>query len=542
MGLNDDINKIRKPAPPPTAEESLNDINSKVSIKTEQIVTNDLIQEQIDNSPLTDAELRDTPVPISGTVTANIDKSGLATDTLQTTGNTSLSNIDTNLGAKADAAATTDTGTFSLISSFKRLLQKQTTISATQTDGTQITKVYQDGADVSKNNGAWMKFSNDQITKSASGALLVNTPSILFDGKTLDADDTNFLWQNSGTGTFSWANNMCAMSVTAGQYCIRQSRRFMPYFSGYPVLTELTFDNFDIQANGTKRVGYFSSSAVAPHTSNLDGFWLEMDGTTYRMISYNDGTETSNIPFSSFTNYTTLSSYNFDNFTACMFSFLWLGGAYLALWMCTADDGWILANLTPYVGNNKGTICKSPNQPVRYEVRSTTGTLDFRAICSQVSVAGNIEKLGFSLPSFNNTAVACNTVGTLYALQGFKKNATYRDIAVKIQSIGCVNGATTDTGILMIIRNPTLSAALTYSAYGKINRAIATTQTITVGTGDIIAITAAGSSGNSNDHLEDNYKAWMTQTITNTFDEYVLCYFSTSSNQDVRGYVILKEY
>lgn len=51
-----------------------------------------------------------------------------------------------------------------------------------QTDGSQKTKIYQDGADVSKNNGAWMKFSNDQITKSASGALLVNTPSILFDG------------------------------------------------------------------------------------------------------------------------------------------------------------------------------------------------------------------------------------------------------------------------------------------------------------------------------------------------------------------------
>ena len=411
-----------------------------------------------------------------------------------------------------------------------------------QINGNQKTKIYQDGQDVSKDNGIWMRFSNDQITKSASGALLVNTPSILFDGKTLDSDDTNFLWQNVGTGTFAWANNMCSMSVTAGQYCIRQSRRFMPYFSGYPVLTELTFDNFDIQANGIKRLGYFSSSEIAPHTANLDGFWLEMEGTEYRMISYNDGTETSNIQFSSFTNYTTLSSYNFDNFTACMFTFLWLGGAHLALWLCTADDGWILANLTPYVGNNKGTLCKSPNQPVRFEVRSTTGTLDFRAICSQVSVAGNIEKLGFSLPSFNVSAIQCNSIGTLYALQGFKKNSAYRDIAVKIQAIGCVNGATTDTGILMIIRNPTLSAPLTYASYGKIDRAIATTQTVTVGTGDIIAILAAGSSGGSSEHLEDNYKAWMTQTITNTFDEYILCYFSTSSNQDVRGYAILKEY
>lgn len=462
--------------------------------------------------------------------------SGASTSALQTTGNTTLGNLLTELQLKADLSETQPVSVASLP------LPSGASTSANQTNGTQKTQIYQEGADVGKNNGAWMKFSNDSITKSASGALLVNTPSILFDGKTLNADDTNFLWQNVGTGTFSWANNMCSMTVTAGQYCIRQSRRFMPYFSGYPVLAELTFDNFNIQADGTKRLGYFSSSAVAPHTANLDGFWLEMDGTTYRMISYNNGTETSNIAFASFTNYATLSGYSFDNFTAVLFSFLWLGGAYLAMWICTSTDGWILANLTPYVGLNKGTICKSPNQPVRYEVRSTTGNLDFRAVCSQVSVGGNIEKLGYSLPSFNSAAIPCNSIGTLYALQGFKKNSTYRDIAVKIESIGCVNGATTDTGILMVIRNPTLSASLTYAAYGKIDRAIATTQTVTVGTGDIIAIGTAGSSGGLNANLEDNYKSWLTQTLTNTFDEYVLCYFSTSTNQDVRGYAILKEY
>lgn len=413
-------------------------------------------------------------------------------------------------------------------------------INAALLDGTQKAQIYQDSANVGKNNGAWVKFSNDSITKSASGALLVNTPTILFDGKTLNADDTNFLWQSVGTGTGTWANNMFAMSVTAGQYYIRQSRRFMPYFSGYPVLAELTFDNFNIEANGTKRLGYFSSSAVAPHTANLDGFWLEMDGTTYRMISYNNGTETTNIPFSSFTNYAALSGYNFDNFTACMFSFLWLGGAELALWLCTSDDKWILANLTPWAGVSKGTICRSPNQPMRYELRSSTGALDFRQVCCQASVGGNPEKLGFSLPSLNNAAIACNTVGTIYALQGFKKNATYRDIAVKIDSFGCGNDATVDTGILMIIRNPTLSAPLTYAAYSKIDHAIATTQTITANTGDIIAITSAGTT--ANDHLEDNYKSWLTQTITNTFDEYVLCYLSTSNNQNVRGYAVLKEY
>lgn len=55
---------------------------------------------------------------------------GAATSAKQDTGNTSLSNIDTAIGAKADSSASTDTGTFSLISLFKRLLEKVTTLVA----------------------------------------------------------------------------------------------------------------------------------------------------------------------------------------------------------------------------------------------------------------------------------------------------------------------------------------------------------------------------------------------------------------------------
>ncbi|NBW17033.1 MAG: hypothetical protein EBR82_54560 [Caulobacteraceae bacterium] len=47
---------------------------------------------------------------------------GAATSANQTTANTSLSNIDTDLGAQADASASSDTGTFSLISLVKRIL------------------------------------------------------------------------------------------------------------------------------------------------------------------------------------------------------------------------------------------------------------------------------------------------------------------------------------------------------------------------------------------------------------------------------------
>ena len=53
---------------------------------------------------------------------------GEATAALQTTGNTSLGSLVTNTGAQADTAATTDTGTFSLIALFKRSLQTLTSI------------------------------------------------------------------------------------------------------------------------------------------------------------------------------------------------------------------------------------------------------------------------------------------------------------------------------------------------------------------------------------------------------------------------------
>lgn len=69
-----------------------------------------------------------TGAPVGG-FTPDADQNG-ATAALQTAGNTSLASIDADLGATADAAATTDTGTFSLIALVKRGLQNWTTLLA----------------------------------------------------------------------------------------------------------------------------------------------------------------------------------------------------------------------------------------------------------------------------------------------------------------------------------------------------------------------------------------------------------------------------
>jgi hypothetical protein len=77
---------------------------------------------------LTDAQLRATAVPVS---LASVPlPTGAATSDNQTTTNTSLSNIDADIGAPADAAATTDAGTFSVIALIKRGLGNWTTLLA----------------------------------------------------------------------------------------------------------------------------------------------------------------------------------------------------------------------------------------------------------------------------------------------------------------------------------------------------------------------------------------------------------------------------
>jgi hypothetical protein len=78
------------------------------------------------DGPLTDTELRATAVPVSAAALPL--PTGAATEAKQDTGNTSLGNIDTDLGAPADAAASSDTGTFGLIALIKRGLQNWTTL------------------------------------------------------------------------------------------------------------------------------------------------------------------------------------------------------------------------------------------------------------------------------------------------------------------------------------------------------------------------------------------------------------------------------
>jgi len=388
-----------------------------------------------------------------------------------------------------------------------------------------------------------IKFNPLQLSLDAMGKVRSATETTLFDGKILNADRTT-IWENAGTGTGTYTASKYNMAVTSGQWYVRQSKRFYPYFSGKSQVVEVTCDNFDTEANVVKRMGYFSSNATTPFASTYDGFWIEDDGATKRIIAQRAGTETLNVAIANWTSATSYdwTTHDWSKFNVIKFDFLWLGGAILRMFVDT-PGGLILAHYHVHAEANADVFIQSPNQPVRYEIRSSTGTGDFRYICSSVATEGSIDESGHGLGLYNTTGVAANTAGTIYALIGLKKQTTYRDNAVQLISMELVNTTvTTDSGILMVIINPTLSGALTYANNSMIQVAYAAGETITAGTGRTIASTTVSSAGGSSDVLNKNFLAWLSSTLANAHDEYVLAYMPVTANQTVHGIANLKEF
>lgn len=174
-----------------------------------------------------------------------------------------------------------------------------------------------------------IKTSYAQFGVDASARTRVSEMATLADLKTLNADRT-LLVETNGTGTNTFAVNQNVMTVTSGQFVIRNSKRFFHYFSGKSQTMEFTFRQFQPEANVVKRVGYFSSNATTPFDTSKDGFWLESDGTTIRLIVSRLGTEVYNIPITSWSGYANLAEYQslpfWSNFTVTSVDFLWLGG------------------------------------------------------------------------------------------------------------------------------------------------------------------------------------------------------------------------
>ena len=389
--------------------------------------------------------------------------------------------------------------------------------------------------------------SDFAITINPAKAVRVAQQTTLFDGKlvnktTLDTD----LWCSAvgGSGSLDYSNgNRVLMSVSGnGDYAILQSNRFMPYFSGKVQDVEGTFISFQLQSGIIKRFGYFSRNAVAPFNSNLDGFWIESNGDENRLkvISKNDGVETTVFQVA-IGQPDAIPECDWAKFNVVLFSFLWLGGAALEVAQAF-PQGFKVIGSSSISGMKNDVICKSPNQPICYEIRSTGGSGSFTAVCNQVATAGSINESGRGRIARNIISIPASVADTVYFLLAVRRNTANRNLALLINSIEGVLRTKDDAGTLIIAKTPTLTGdALVWAAHetGEFDVALATNQTATA-LGRIIDARNMTSSGMADTNLDNNVMSWLSSDIQNSADIFALLYIPETNNQYIKGLLHLK--
>ena len=339
------------------------------------------------------------------------------------------------------------------------------------------------------------------------------------------------------------------MSVsTKNSYVIRQGKSRGIYQPGKGQLFEASFSNFQIETGIIKRIGYFNSTTTAPYDSSFDGFFLESNGDN-NLISFQIWKSGTNI-LSATTNTWLTSDYDVNNIswtrTQLMFTdFQWLGVGRVRFGLVI--DGLVKTFVTKSGSNDLPYVyMKSPNQPVRYELRqlvdSVTGTLNM--ICSQISLEGSVNNLQKSASILAFTPQTKATQNIKYPLIGYRLNSTYNGANITLSDIQVMNTTTPSKAdyYITIELNPRLStSANTFNNISDtpIDYSIATGQTVT-SSGHILASFLGSGSSPQVDSFQ--FKDNMLRpgiNVDGSIDEVWICVSSPSNSQDYRSIVNL---
>jgi len=273
-----------------------------------------------------------------------------------------------------------------------------------------------------------------------------------------------------GLATHSTVNARTELTTaSSGDYVIAQTKQRFNYQSGKSQQIFMTFADFAIETDVTKRIGYFSSSSSAPYTASFDGWFLENDGTTVRIKVYRSGTEVFNVAQASWDdplNGSGDSGITVDWALAqiIMVDFEWLGVGRLRFNLVI--DGTVVQFHTLNVSNQTSQVwSSSPNQPLRWELRqggATSGSFNY--ICSTVGTEGSINTVGkvFSA-NLDTNHVNANNTSRKYALLGIRLNSSNLDTLVDLIDFSVLS-TTADNQLIEVWLNPTVAGTFTYNS------------------------------------------------------------------------------
>ncbi len=311
----------------------------------------------------------------------------------------------------------------------------------------------------------------DSPNLDAFARLRVSNLNSLIDLKQVEDDASLFFdTQVNGTGvaTYSPATSSTFLTVSANNdYAIRQTFQRFNYQTGKSQLCIFTFSQMQNVANVQKRIGVFQTSTVAPYTGTPDGIYLEADGTDISV----------NIAFTGTINKVTQSNWNVDTLDGTGASGITLDFSksniffidYEWLGVGRVRCGFFVDGQPVYChyfnnANNlaAGVYMKSPNQPVRYEIRSTGGVGTLEQICSTIASEGSNNVLGFERSVRDAVDFQANRAGQNYGIYGIRLKATQLNAKIDIIRVSLVS-ETDDDFIWSLVLNPTVTNAPTYN-------------------------------------------------------------------------------
>jgi hypothetical protein len=360
------------------------------------------------------------------------------------------------------------------------------------------------------NDSLEVKFA-DSANVDAFSRLRVSTPFTLFDSKTLHNKSSLFWSQTiSGTGAVNFTGeNDASVTLSAngsGHYAIRQTTQRFNYQPGKSQLAIFTGVLTPV-SNAIKRLGLFTSLTAAPYNPSV-GLYFETQTDSVSSIAVVQQNSTNLVPSVS----ALRQNWNIDKLDGggpsgktlhlsaaniFLIDYEWLGVGRVRFG--TVIDGQICyCHEINNAGNVQGAYIKSPNLPVRSELRQTgAGSATMKFICCTVMSEGGADFTGVTKAVDTGSAangVTITTQGARRALLGLRLQAAKLDSVNEIMNASVLpipQSSSTAAGYRFeLVMNPTLGGtAVTWTdvdVNSNFQKSIAPDNTVTVSGGTVI--------------------------------------------------------
>lgn len=327
-------------------------------------------------------------------------------------------------------------------------------------------------------------YALDSGSIDAFGRLRASMPTTLFDSKTLH-NKSSLFWSQTAVGTgadvrFTSETSDASVTLSAaavGAYAIRQTTQRFNYQPGKSQLCIFTGVLSPV-SNAIKRYGMFQSLTAAPFDPNC-GLYFETQTDTPSsliVVQQNDGFLVPTVSASR-------ENWNIDKLDGrgisgktlslsaaniFLIDYEWLGVGRVRFG--AVIDGQICyCHAINNAGNVQGAYIKTPNLPVRGEIRQIgAGTASMKMICSSVMSEGGADFTGVTkavdAADYPGLTIAA---GTRRAILGVRLQASKLDSVNEILNASAIivpgNAATNAAFHYELLHNPTLSAGGTWT-------------------------------------------------------------------------------